>query len=103
MLTLLIVLAASFFVAHVLLLFSSFGKKGFLKTRYLWSHITLWITGLLACIITLLFAGKSVSGVIDVFDTPMKSALLIVLSLALSLVAHTIVRTMVLPKYNRAI
>nr|WP_295872484.1 hypothetical protein [uncultured Chitinophaga sp.] len=102
MLTTLTILAAAFFVAHVGLLFTSFGKKGFQKTKYLWSHITLWITGVLACIITLLFAGKSVSGVIDVFNTPGKSSLLIILSLVLSLIAHTIVKTMILPKYNRA-
>ncbi|WP_160718123.1 hypothetical protein [Chitinophaga solisilvae] len=101
MLTTLSVIAALFFVAHVYLLFTSFGKAGFQKKKYLWSHITLWITGALACIITLIFAGKSVSSVIDVFDTPVKSSLLIVLAFALSLIAHSIVKMLVLPKYTR--
>ncbi|MCW3464616.1 hypothetical protein [Chitinophaga nivalis] len=91
-------LAVVFFVAHVYLLFTSFGKKGFQKTKYLWSHITLWITGLLACLITVIYAGQSVSGVIDVFDTPLKSALLVVIALVLSAAAHTIVKLFVLPK-----
>ncbi|CAL1519300.1 hypothetical protein [Chitinophaga sp. MM2321] len=100
MLTTLSTLAVLFFIAHVYLLFTSFGEKGFQKKKYLWSHITLWITGVLACGLTILFAGKSVSGVIDVFDTPVKSALLIVLALVLSAIAHTIVKLLVLPKYN---
>ncbi|HVI46450.1 MAG TPA: hypothetical protein VM802_16360 [Chitinophaga sp.] len=101
MLATLTTLAVLFFVAHVYLLFTSFGKKGFQKTKYLWSHITLWITGIIASVLTMLYAGKSVSGVIDVFDTPAKSALLIVLALALSLIAHSIVKMLVLPKYTR--
>ncbi|WP_143306038.1 hypothetical protein [Chitinophaga vietnamensis] len=101
MLTTLSVLTLLFFVAHVLLLFTSFGKKGFQKTKYLWSHLTLWIAGVLACVITLLYSGKQVSGVIDAFNTPLKSSLLIVLVLVLSLIAHTIVKKLVLPKYAR--
>jgi uncharacterized membrane protein len=102
MLTTLTVLTLLFFLAHVYLLFTSFGKKGFQKQKYLWSHITLWITGILACVITVMFAGRSVSGFIDVFDTPAKSALLIVLALVLSATAHTIVKKLILPKYNSA-
>ena len=101
MLTTLAILAATFFLAHVFLLFTSFGKKGFQKQKYLWSHITLWITGGLACLIALLFAGKAVSPVIDVFDTPGKAALLVVIALALSGAAHSIVKLMVLPKYEK--
>jgi hypothetical protein len=102
MLTTLAVLAALFFVAHVYLLFTSFGKSGFQKQKYLWSHITLWITGGLAFLIALLFAGKSVSSVIDVFDTPAKAALLLLLAFGLSAIAHTIVKTLVLPRYTKA-
>ena len=102
MLTTLTILAAAFFVAHVYLLFTSFGKAGFQKQKYLWSHITLWITGGLACLIALLFAGKSVSGVIDVFDTPGKAALLLLIAFALSGAAHSIVKLLVLPKYQKA-
>lgn len=102
MFTTLAILAALFFVAHVFLLFTSFGKSGFQKQKYLWSHITLWITGCIACLIAILFAGKSVSGIIDVFDTPGKASLLIVIALVLSAVAHSIVKLLVLPKYQRA-
>lgn len=89
------------FLAHVFLLFTSFGKGGMNKPKYLWSHITLWIAGGLACLITILYAGKHVSSVVDVFDTPAKSALLIVLAFVLSLIAHTIVRKVVMPKYAK--
>lgn len=102
MLTTLTVLAAAFFLAHVYLLFTSFGKTGFQKQKYLWSHITLWITGAIACLIAILFAGKSVSGVIDVFDTPGKAAVLLLIALALSGAAHSIVKLLVLPKYEKA-
>lgn len=102
MFTTLAILAALFFVAHVYLLFTSFGKSGFQKQKYLWSHITLWITGGIACLIAILFAGKSVSSAIDVFDTPGKASLLIVIALVLSAVAHSIVKLLVLPKYQRA-
>jgi len=101
MLTTLTILAAVFFLAHVYLLFTSFGKTGFQKQKYLWSHITLWLTGGLAALIAILFAGKSVSGVIDVFDTPGKAALLLVIALALSGAAHSIVKLLVLPKYQK--
>ncbi|SEW52554.1 hypothetical protein [Chitinophaga arvensicola] len=103
MLTTLTTLAAVFFLAHVFLLFTSFGKKGFQKQKYLWSHITLWITGALAGLIAILFAGKGVSGVIDVFNTPGKAAILLLISLALSGAAHSIVKLLVLPKYQRAL
>ena len=102
MLTTLTILAAVFFLAHVYLLFTSFGKTGFQKQKYLWSHITLWITGGLAALIAILFAGKSVSSVIDVFDTPGKAAILLLIALALSGAAHSIVKLLVLPKYQKA-
>ncbi|MGO4292550.1 hypothetical protein [Chitinophaga sp. RAB17] len=101
MLTTLTILAVAFFLAHVYLLFTSFGKNGFQKQKYLWSHITLWITGGLACLIAILFAGKSVSSVIDVFDTPGKAAILLLIALALSGAAHSIVKLLVLPKYQK--
>jgi hypothetical protein len=103
MLTTLTVLALLFFLAHVYLLFTSFGKSGFQKAKYLWSHITLWITGGLAFLIALLFAGKGVSGVLDVFDTPGKAALLLLLAFVLSGIAHTIVKFMVMPKYAKPV
>jgi len=101
MLTTLTILAVAFFVAHVYLLFTSFGKTGFQKQKYLWSHITLWITGGIACLIALLFAGKSASSVIDVFDTPGKAAILVLIAFVLSAAAHSIVKLLVLPKYQK--
>ncbi|MBO9728825.1 MAG: hypothetical protein J7623_09330 [Chitinophaga sp.] len=101
MLTTLTALAAVFFLAHVFLLFTSFGKAGFQKQKYLWSHITLWITGALATLIAIMYAGKSVSGVLDVFDTPGKAALLLLIAFALSGAAHSIVKLLVLPKYQK--
>jgi drug/metabolite transporter (DMT)-like permease len=102
MLTTLTALAALFFLAHVYLLFTSFGKTGFQKQKYLWSHITLWITGGIATLIAILFAGKSVSSVLDVFDTPGKAVILLLIALALSGIAHSIVKALVLPKYQKA-
>lgn len=103
MLTTLTVLASLFFIAHVYLLFTSFGKSGFQKQKYLWSHITLWITGGIAFLIAVMFAGKSVSTVLDVFDTPAKAALLLLLAFGLSGIAHTIVRMLVLPKFSKPV
>jgi hypothetical protein len=94
------ILALLFFLAHVVLLFTSFGKNGYQKTRYLYSHITLWICGGLLFLLASLYAGKQVSGILDVFDTPGKQLMIIGVVLLLSLTAHTIVRYLVMPKYN---
>ncbi|GAA3923426.1 hypothetical protein GO495_02645 [Chitinophaga oryziterrae] len=96
----LVILALVFFLAHVVLLFTSFGKNGYQKTRYLYSHITLWICGGLLFLLASLYAGKQVSGIVDVFDTPVKQLLIIGLVLLLSFTAHTIVRYLVMPKYT---
>ncbi|RFS21982.1 hypothetical protein DVR12_15165 [Chitinophaga silvatica] len=103
MLTTLTVLASLFFIAHVYLLFTSFGKSGFQKQKYLWSHITLWVTGGLAFLVAVLFSGKGVSGVLDVFDTPGKAALLLLLAFVLSGTAHTIVKLLVMPRYSKSV
>lgn len=92
--------ALLFFIAHVVLLFTSFGDKGFHKTKYFWSHATLWIFGVLLFLMATLFAGKQISIVADVFDTPLKRLLILVAVAVLSLVAHTIVRLVVLPKFT---
>lgn len=98
--TLLAIAAAAFFVAHVLLLFTSFGKNGYNKTKYFWSHLTLWICGALIFTMALLFAGKGESDIIDVFDTPVKRWLIIVVALVLSAVAHTVVKLLVMPRFQ---
>jgi len=102
MIVMLLALMAVSFLAHVFLLFTSFGPGGLKKTRYFYSHFTLWITGALACLTAVLFAGKDVSPVIDTFNTPGKQLLLVVVSFALSLTAHSIVKLFVLPQYRRA-
>lgn len=94
------ILSLLFFVAHVVLLFTAFGEKGFHKNRYFWSHATLWITGFLFFLMATLFAGKQVSVIADVFDTPLKRFLILAAAAVLSLVAHTIVRLVVLPKFS---
>ena len=99
-LTLLALGAAIFFVAHVFLLFTSFGKSGYNRKKYLWSHLTLWITGILLFVAARLYAGTGQSPVIDVFDTPLKQGLILVVALALSAAAHTIVKLLVMPKYQ---
>lgn len=93
-------LAALFFVAHVILLFTSFGKNGYQKGRYFYSHLTLWISGALLFLLALLYSGKEVSPILDVFDTLGKQALILGLVVVLSLVAHTIVRKFVIPRYQ---
>ncbi|UYQ94602.1 hypothetical protein MKQ68_05790 [Chitinophaga horti] len=98
--TSMLVLAIAFFIAHVVLLFTSFGKTGFQKKKYFWSHLTLWITGVIAYLVTVLYAGKGISPIVDLFDTAGKQALLLLVVVVLSIVAHTIVKLFVLPKYT---
>lgn len=98
--TTLAVFAALFFVAHVILLFTSFGKNGYQKGRYFYSHLTLWVSGALLFLLALLYSGKQVSPVLDVFDTLGKQALILALVVGLSLIAHTVVRTFVIPRYK---
>lgn len=94
------ILALVFFLAHVFLLFTSFGKNGFQKTRYLYSHVTLWICGGVLFTLASLYSGKGVSTLLDVFNTPEKRLMIIGAFLLLSFVAHNIVRWFVMPKYT---
>ena len=96
----LVILALVFFVAHVLLLFTSFGKNRYHKKRYLYSHVSLWISGAILFLLASLYAGKQESGILDIFDTPGKQLLIIGMVLLLSFTAHTIVRFLVMPKYS---
>jgi uncharacterized membrane protein HdeD (DUF308 family) len=95
------ILALLFFVAHVLLLFTSFGKDSYRKTRYFWSHLTLWICGIIVFVLAFLYAGKQVSPMLDVFDTPGKQALILLVVVALSFTAHMVVKMLVMPKYKK--
>ncbi len=47
-----------------------------------------------------LFAGKGTSEVIDVFDTPVKRWLILVVAIGLSAIAHMVVKLLVMPKYQ---
>jgi hypothetical protein len=100
MIYLLSIAAAVFFVAHVGLLIASFARGHFYTTRYVYSHVTLWVTGLLIFLLALLFQGKNVSGFLDYFDTPVRKGMILVGTVCLSLIAHVIVRTLVLPAYT---
>lgn len=100
MFTTLAILALVFFVAHVILLFTSFGKNGYQKKRYFYSHLTLWIAGVLVFLMTALFAGKQVSPILDVFDTIGKQALILGGVVVLSLTAHTICRYLIIPRFK---
>lgn len=96
----LLALALLFFIAHVFLLFTSFGKNGYQKLRYFYSHLTLWISGGLLFLLAVLYAGKNEVAILDVFDTPGKQLLIPGIVVVLSLVAHTIVHFLVIPKYQ---
>ena len=93
--------ASVFFIAHVSLLLSSFGKGRFYSVRYFLSHVTLWVTGFLVFFLALLFQGKGISPFLDYFDTPVKKGMILVGAAFLSLVAHSIIKYMVLPARRR--
>lgn len=99
-LTLLAAGAALFFVAHVFLLFTSFGRGAYNKRKYLWSHLTLWICGAILFAMATLYAGTGESPILDVFDTPVKRWLIIVVAFGLSAIAHTVVKLLVMPRYQ---
>jgi hypothetical protein len=99
---LLIIAAAAFFIAHVFLLLASFSGSHLVKKRYFYSHLTLWITGLVVFAMALLYSGSNQSGFLDYFDTPFKKAMILVATFALSFVAHAIVRYLVLPLMNKS-
>ncbi|WP_184545873.1 hypothetical protein [Mucilaginibacter sp. FT3.2] len=98
---LLIAAALLFFIAHVTLLFMAFPKSQLNSTRYLYSHVTLWLTGLVVFCLALLYSGNGQSGFLDYFDTQAKKGLILAFTVALSLTAHTIVRTLILPMMRK--
>src|SRR5256885_12231886 len=89
---LLSIAAGASFIAHVSLLLASFGRSHFYSGRYLYSHVTLWITGLILFVMTLLFQGKGISAFIDYFATQVRKGMILLVTLVLSLVAHVIVK-----------
>lgn len=97
----LLLAAAAFFIAHVGLLITSFTGPQFGTTRYFYSHLTLWITGLIVFSLAILYKGTGQSQFLDYFNTPQKLAMILVGTAALSLVAHCIVKFLVLPAVKK--
>jgi len=98
----LLIIAAGLFLAHVVLLFTAFPDAQLAQRRYFYSHLTLWLTGATVFILALLYSGEGQSTFLDYFDTPTKKGMIIAFTLALSLVAHTIVRLLVLPLMSKS-
>jgi hypothetical protein len=94
--------AASLFLAHVILLFTAFPNSQLAKQRYFYSHLTLWLTGVTVFVLALLCSGTGHSAFLDYFDSPTKKAMIIAFTLVLSLVAHTLVRLVVLPLMSKS-
>ena len=94
---LLIIGTAIFFLAHVALLFASISHSKLVPTRYFYSHLTLWITGVLVLVLAILYGGTGRSSFLDYFDSNTKKAMILVFTFALSLVAHIIVTRVILP------
>lgn len=97
----LIIIAAIFFIAHVVLLLTSFLGTAFAGNRYFYSHLALWITGVVVFLLALLYSGRNQSGFLDYFDTSFKKSMILVATLALSLIAHSIVRFLILPMMKK--
>lgn len=97
---LLATVAGLLFIAHVLLLFTSFGKREYSKSKYLWSHITLWLSGATLFVMSILYAGKGEPVFVDVFSTPFKQVLIMIIAFGLSAIAHLLVKLLVLPRYQ---
>ncbi len=98
----LLILAAGLFLAHVILLFTAFPNAQLAQQRYFYSHLTLWLTGGVVFILALVYAGTGQSSFFDYFDSPLKKGMILMFTVALSLVAHTIVRLVVLPLMRKS-
>ena len=97
----LILASIIFFIAHLALLITAFPKSELAPTRYFYSHLTLWITGALIFTLTFLYSGSGRSSFLDYFDSTTKKAMIIVLTFALSFIAHCIVKLIVLPLLSK--
>lgn len=93
--------AVIFFIAHVALLFTAFPQAKLAERRYFYSHLTLWITGSLIFTLALWYSGLGHSAFLDYFDSAAKKVLILVFTAALSLVAHLIVKMVVLPLLSK--
>jgi hypothetical protein len=93
----LLIAAAILFLFHVGLLLAAFPNSELAHRRYFFSHLTLWLTGLMVFTMAVLYSGSGQSSFLDYFNTPLKKGMILIFTLALSLVAHLIVKTLVLP------
>lgn len=102
MLYILISVAVILFIAHVILLFTSFSNAGIIPSRYFYSHLTLWLTGLSVFALVALYSGTNRSAFLDYFDTWMRKSYIVLFTFGLSLVAHAIVTFLVLPLLRKS-
>lgn len=97
----LILAALIFFIAHVALLVLSFTGPQFGKSRYFYSHLMLWVTGVIIFLLAILYSGTKESQFLDYFNTPVKKMMILVVTGAVSLLAHCIVKFLVLPAVGK--
>jgi hypothetical protein len=101
MFLILIIASCVFFVAHVVLLLAAFPQSQLARKRYFYSHLTLWITGILVFSVAVLYSGSGRSGFLDYFDTTFKRVMILIFTAVLSLVAHIIVKRLILPLLSK--
>jgi len=89
------------FLLHVILLLAAFPNAELARKRYFYSHLTLWLTGIVVLIMAILYRGTGRSGFFDYFDTTLKIVMIPVFTAALSFVAHLIVKSVVLPMMSK--
>jgi hypothetical protein len=102
MFNLLITAALLLFITHVALLIASFTGTKFATSRYFYSHLTLWLTGGVIFLAALIYSGTNQSGFLDYFSTPLRKGMILVVTFAVSLVAHSIVSYGVLPLIRKS-
>lgn len=94
------VLAALLFIAHLILLIASFPPGHFDYSRYFWSHITLWATGLVFLVTTMVYSGTGESELIDSLDTALEWVMIPASTMLLSFAVHGIVRQLAIGRRN---
>ncbi len=100
MLLSLTIIAAVFFLTHVILMLASFKGGVFSFRRYFFSHLTLWLAGLTVFCMAALYQDGG-GAFLSYFDSGAKRAMILVFTFGLSALAHLIVRFLVLPVYRR--
>ena len=98
---LLLCIAAISFLTHVGLLVTSLSAGRFKRDHYFWSHATLWLAGLLLFIVAIAYSGEGRSGAIDYFNTTLKKTMILVVTIALSIIADFMVKRLVVNKLPR--